>query len=429
MSVALRLRGGLPLAVQILLVLVAALLLAQALSLVSSFLLNPGAARYEMQEVASVLAGKASAKESGYLISQQPDAPKLEEGGWIVPVRAREELADRLDLRPEDIRLYFFAPLTPSFLFEGTGRTFVAGVRTERGWRIVWPEPEPFPSPRERHMLIAFALAFALVTPLVWLGARRVVRPVVRFTEATERLGRDPLAPFSALDGPSEIVRAVRAFNRLQDRLRSFVDGRTVMIGAIAHDLRAPLSRMRFRLEEASDPVRESMLGEIAEMEAMINSALAFVQQASAPGTRQRVDLVALVQSVAADATSIGGDVSYDRLDAASIEGDPLALRRLLANLVDNALKYGERARIALRVEREEAVVEIADRGPGLPETELERVFLPFYRSSNARYSDKRGSGLGLAVSRSIARAHGGDVRLRRDGERFVAELRLPTAP
>ncbi len=304
---------------------------------------------------------------------------------------------------------------------------FIAALKLDDGrWSIVSPAPEGFPNSWQRRVLLWFAISFAVVAPLGWLLARRVVRPIAGFADAAEQLGRDPRAPVLALGGPSEVGRAAHAFNRMQNRLRSFVDDRTAMVGAISHDLRTPLTRMRFRLEDAPDDIREGMELEVAEMEAMINSVLTFIRDASEPGIRERLDLRTIVEDVVEDAVFVGGDVTLEQSEAASVEVDVLGMRRLLSNLVENAVKYGDHAKVRLFKDQNDAVTEISDGGPGLPDEELERVFQPFYRGANARQSDKQGSGLGLAVCRSIARAHGGDVRLMRSTRGLVAQLRVP---
>jgi signal transduction histidine kinase len=201
------------------------------------------------------------------------------------------------------------------------------------------------------------------------------------------------------------------------------------MVGAISHDLRTPLTRLRFRIEEVEeDGIREGMNQEVTEMEAMITSVLAFIRDASTPNARERLDLSILVDDVVQDAAMVGGDVTIERSASAPVEVDVLGMRRLLANLVENALKYGHRARIRVAIRADAAVTEIFDDGPGLPEEELERAFEPFYRASNVADPEKGGFGLGLAVCRSIARAHGGDVRLHHSADGFAAELRLPLA-
>jgi signal transduction histidine kinase len=199
------------------------------------------------------------------------------------------------------------------------------------------------------------------------------------------------------------------------------------MVGAISHDLRTPLTRLRFRIEEIEDDrIREGMTEEVEEMEAMITSVLAFLRDAATPGVRERLDLRTIVDDVVEDAAMVGGDVAVESAAEAPVEVDVLGMRRLLANLVENAVKYGGRTRVRVSIEANEAVADVIDDGLGVPEDDLERVFEPFYRAPDAHSSEKRGSGLGLAVCRSIARAHGGDVRLLRAADGFTAQLRVP---
>jgi len=316
--------------------------------------------------------------------------------------------------------------LAPAPFVEGD---FVAALKLPGGqWAVVQPVPQSFPNSWQRRVLLWFLISFALVTPLGWIFARRVVRPLTGFALAAERLGRDPRAPILALEGPAELGRAAHAFNRMQSRLKSFVDDRTAFVGAISHDLRTPLTRLRFRIEDVPDDLREGMLAEVDEMEQMISSVLNFIRDASEPGTREQIDLSSLVEDVIEDAIFVGKDVTLAQTERTPVEVDALGMRRLLGNLVENAVKYGEKAEVRLFTDEQEAVAEIRDNGPGLPDDELERVFQPFYRAPSARASSKHGTGLGLAVCRSIARAHGGDVKLARGPHGLVAQLRLPLA-
>ena len=328
---------------------------------------------------------------------------------------------------PPPVRQRGLFGLAPSPFVEGD---FIAALRLSDGrWSVVQPAAEPFLNAWQRRVLLWFAIAFAIVAPLGWLFARRMSKPLERFAEAAELLGRDPTAPVLDLDGPAEVGRAAHAFNLMQSRLRSFVSDRTAMIGAISHDLRTPLTRLRFRVEEVEDEkIRDGMVEELEEMEAMIASVLNFIRDASIPGVREKLDLRTIVEDIAEDAAFVGNPVTVDPLPYAPVEVDIMAMRRLFANLIDNAVKYGDRARIRLRIDRGEAYVAVIDEGPGLPEEDLERAFEPFYRSASAEIGGKRGNGLGLAVCRSIARAHGGDVRLYRTSEGFKAELKLPLA-
>ena len=306
---------------------------------------------------------------------------------------------------------------------------FVAALQQPSGeWTIVMPKPDPFPFVWQARIVAWFLVCLTLFGPAGYLFARRLVSPITAFAAAADRLGRDPRASVVELAGPAEIGVAARAFNEMQARLKRYVDDRTTMIGAISHDLRTPLTRIRFKMEGAPPDLRSAVGNDIDQMEAMISAALAFVHDASRPHEREILDLLSVLECVVDDAKSGGGDVALVDVETLAIEGDALALQRLFANLVDNAVKYGRQARVELDADGGDAVVRIVDAGPGLPAGELERVFEPFYRTEPSRNRDTGGIGLGLAVARSVARAHGGDVTLTSGAKGLTAEVRLPLA-
>jgi signal transduction histidine kinase len=315
----------------------------------------------------------------------------------------------------------------PRFELDLVG-AFIAGVRTSDGnWTVVRPAPEPFPNDWQRKVALWLAGCVVLAVPAVWWFARRITAPIQRFAQAAERLGRDPHAPPVALKGPAEIGMAAGAINEMQTRLKRYVDDRTAMVGAISHDLRTPLARIRFKLE-AKTPDRAAILSDVEKMEAMIGSVLAFIRDAAAVDRREDLDLLSVAEVVVDDAALTGGDVQLVDSVPLTVTGDAVALQRLLGNLVDNALKYGGAARVRIREQDRQAVVEIEDDGPGLPSAELARVFEPFYRADASRNLDRGGVGLGLAVARSLARAHGGDVELISKPGGLTARVSLPLA-
>jgi signal transduction histidine kinase len=252
--------------------------------------------------------------------------------------------------------------------------------------------------------------------------------PIGAFASAADRLGRDPNAAPLALTGPAEIRLAARAFDIMQTRLQRYIADRTSMLAAISHDLRTPLARVRFKMERASDELRASVGADLEEMEAMISAVLGFVRHASEVRERGALDLLSVLECAVDDAVAAGGAASLGGAVTVVVEADDLALKRLFANLIDNAIKYGAAADVRLTARDGAAVVEITDRGPGLSDGELERVFEPFYRAEPSRNRETGGMGLGLAVARSIARAHGGDVTLSSTAGGLTAIVRLPLA-
>jgi signal transduction histidine kinase len=231
------------------------------------------------------------------------------------------------------------------------------------------------------------------------------------------------------VDGPAEIERAAQAIQQMQRRLQAYVTDRTQMLGAIAHDLRTPLTRLAFRLESLPEADRILLAGDLAEMEAMARSTLSLARADSRPASRQRLDLGSLAEQAADDLAMTGRRITAEASDMLVVDGDPGELKRLLTNLMENGETYGTDVRVRAWRDGGLAVVDIDDRGPGIPQGELERVFAPFFRLELSRSRETGGTGLGLAVARSIARAHGGDVTLsNRDGGGLRARMTIPLA-
>ncbi len=275
-------------------------------------------------------------------------------------------------------------------------RRFVAARHMSDGsWNIVEREVEGFPNALHRRALLLFALGAATLLPLAWLFARALSAPIRRFSEAARRLGRDPNAPPLPREGPTEMLVAVDSFNSMQARLNRLIQERTHMVGAIAHDLRTPLTRLAFRLEDLPQPLREKVDADILEMKSMVSAALDFIRDRALSGQREPLDFRLLVESVVDDQSDLGHDVVLQSGTPITIAGNPLALRRMVGNLVDNALKYGERARLRLRVANDECILEIDDDGPGIPEQLQQQVFEPFFRLETSRSRDTGGIGLG----------------------------------
>lgn len=303
---------------------------------------------------------------------------------------------------------------------------FEASRRMPDGsWQVVSPGERL--EPWRLFVLVWLVLSALAVAPFAWAMAQRFARPIGAFARAAERLGRDPRAPPIELDGPAEIAEAARAFNDMQARLNRYVDDRATMIAAVAHDLRTPLMRMGLRIEDADPAIRQACEGDIREMQAMISAVMAYVRDSSRIGVRRPLDLRSLAETVVDDAADRGAAVTLEAGEPLVIEADPVALKAMLANLVGNAIKYAGGAEVVIFPRAHEAVIAVRDRGPGIPEEDMERVFDPFFRGERSRNRDTGGMGLGLASARATARAHGGDITLyRRDGGGLCATATLP---
>ncbi|TKK14772.1 two-component sensor histidine kinase [Pseudomonas fluorescens] len=271
----------------------------------------------------------------------------------------------------------------------------------------------------------------ALMILCTWLAVRIAISPLTRLAQAVENL--DPNTHPVHLDeqGPTEVAHAAIAFNAMQARIAAYLRERMQLLAAISHDLQTPITRMKLRAELMDDcGDKDKLWNDLGEMEHLVREGVAYARSVhGAIEESRRTDLDSFLDSLAFDYQDMGKDVQLSGKSNAVIHTRPHALRRVLVNLTDNALKFAGAAQ--LRVEPEEGdslSVTVMDRGPGIAEEELARVIEPFYRVENSRNRSTGGTGLGLAIAQQLAQALGGTLTLRnREGGGLCAELRLPT--
>jgi signal transduction histidine kinase len=199
----------------------------------------------------------------------------------------------------------------------------------------------------------------------------------------------------------------------MQQRLARFISDRTRILTAMSHDLKTPITRLRLRAELLDDEaLRSKFEKDLQEMEAMVTQTLDFMRDSNAREGAQQVDIMTLLESLQSDYRETGNEVEIDGAVAQPLFGRPLALRRCLTNLLDNAIRYGRRATIRIEDSTDQLCLRILDEGPGIPEQELEQAFEPFFRGEASRNRETGGTGLGLGIARNIARAHGGELTL-----------------
>lgn len=281
--------------------------------------------------------------------------------------------------------------------------SWVRFVPPRRSWGL---------SPGARTLLTA---AFGTICALLVaaLASRRLARPVERFARQARRFGADVNAPPMQATGPTEIRLAGQAFNEMQARVQRYVADRTTMLAAISHDLRAPLTRMRLRGEFIEDDEQQRKLfRDVDEMQAMVDASLDFFRDDSEQEPTTRFALSELIETVLDDFRDAGHEVAFDTPGGITYEGRPLTLRRAVANLVDNAINYGVRARVRLRARDTWVEILFDDDGPGIPRELREAVFRPFFRIEGSRNRQTGGVGLGLSAVRSAVRGHGGEIDL-----------------
>ncbi len=276
---------------------------------------------------------------------------------------------------------------------------------------------------------LLLSLAIFVVLGAAAIGA--ITRSLEKLSRAAGQVGSDPDGPPVPEEGPSEVRSVIRAFNDMRLQIRRHLHERSQMLGAISHDLRTPVTRMRLRAEMIDDPaMRARFVRDLEEMDQLAGSTLEFMKSLGEEPLRQAVDVRALVESLCEDWAEAGREVVAHGHPRAPLPAHPQALRRCLENLVDNALRYGQRARIDIEDDGDLLRLRVSDDGPGIPEADLERVFEPWFRVESSRNRETGGTGLGLAIARNIARWHGGDIVLRNGaGGGLVAELCLPRVP
>jgi signal transduction histidine kinase len=356
----------------------------------------------------SAIATAFNANLPGFHIAFSEPGIAVRDGGY--PVYFRSRLPAGVEVEAHDVDKQFSGSLHD-------GQKFVLSALTRH---------PGFP----RFVIVSLGfVAISLFVFSLW-AALSLTRPLTNFANAAESFGLDSVPAQLAETGPAEVRKATRAFNRMQRRIAEMVSQRTRMLTSVSHDLRTPITRMRLRAEYIeSSETKAKLLRDLDQMEAMVGGCLDYLrggfQQEMAP-----LDLASLLQSVADEFVDVGADVRYDGVDHVIVLGSPDDLQRAFSNLIDNSVKYGESPEVRLLESDEAAVVEVVDKGPGIPQEKRETMLEPFERgdlgsSSNA----SEGFGLGLAIARAIVEAHGGRLTLdERTGGGLIARVSLPKA-
>ncbi|GGC65013.1 ATP-binding protein [Undibacterium terreum] len=286
--------------------------------------------------------------------------------------------------------------------------------------------------PMSPWLLPLLLLQLALLAAFSWLCVRLATRPLAQLAHAADALGPDLNPSRLPEDGPAEVARAASAFNAMQDRIATYMKERMQILAAISHDLQTPITRMRLRADLMDDSEERTTLARnLREMEDLVREGVTYARTLHG----------AAEQAVRLDPDALLGSLIYDYVDAAapvSLRGSigksmllrPVALRRILTNLIDNALKYGGNAEIVAQTLADGGVaISVMDNGPGIPEEKLETVFQPFYRLEGSRNRSSGGTGLGLAIARQLAQAINAGLELRnRAGGGLEARLVLPAS-
>ncbi|KLE32160.1 hypothetical protein AAW01_07260 [Aurantiacibacter gangjinensis] len=314
-------------------------------------------------------------------------------------------------------------------------RWVIAGRQTANGrWSIArTPEPRRGDGPL-RAMIFQSLVLYAVLVGGLALLLRRITRPLAQLTRRVENFSGSgtPPAPMEPV-GPDDTRRLIAAHNAMEQRIAALLDEKDVMLGAIGHDLKTPLAALRVRIENVeNDAERAKMAAGIEDITSSLDDILSLARVGRPSDPLEKTDLSALVASVVAEYEDMGRNVALGETPRIVMDLRSTWLRRALRNLISNALRYGNQARVSLSREGETAIIRIADKGPGIPDDQIAAMLEPFTRGEASRNRATGGAGLGLTLARAIAEQHGGSLhlanRIDEDGRvaGLLAELRLP---
>ena len=354
-------------------------------------------------------------------IAERIAAGLAEQGIAALQVRAAV-----VRISPGDRRLSDIGPRRARWL-RRNGAELVIAVQRPDEWLVLhsnWPRGDRFLV--GRLIFQTLVLYIVVLLPVLWI-ARRIARPLRALAAASAGFRPGDSQPLTE-QGPGDVRAVIAAHNALTARVGGMLDEKDRMLGAIGHDLRTPLAALRVRIENVDDDEdRTRMAGIIDEMSGTLEDilSLARIGKPSEPVTE--VDLAALVDAVVDDFRDLDQPVEAEEAPRLLIRLRPTLMRRAVRNLVENAVKYAGAAEVRLLAEPGRAIIEVADRGPGIPVDGREAVFGAFTRIEHSRNRETGGIGLGLALARAIVRDAGGEVVLGdRDGGGLTARIVLP---
>ncbi len=276
---------------------------------------------------------------------------------------------------------------------------------------------------------LSFGITSAFILILVlWFVLTRLIGPLRNLSNAAERLGRgEEVAELQSI-GPSEVRDLTKAFNRMQARLTRFVADRTQLLAALGHDLRSPLTAIRVRAEMVDDDeTRERIVSSVEEMQEMVDATLSFARGMATTELSETVDLGRFLNTLCLELLETGSNLTFNLSETAFTRVRSTQMRRALRNVIENAVRYGNRADISLSVQNGTVRILIADQGPGIESDALEKVFEPFVRLETSRSRETGGTGLGLPIAKTIIQAHGGNITLENRPEGgLLAIIELP---
>ena len=278
-----------------------------------------------------------------------------------------------------------------------------------------------------QNTLVYILIVTLLISAILFWSLRKITMPLAQLTLAATRLGRGQKVSTIEQQGPDDIKNTIAAFNQMNVRLEHFVSERTHMLAALSHDLRTPLTSMRLRVEMLDESIeREKLLESLNDMQQMSETTLAFISKGNEQENTVRIDIAALLSSVCEDLIDIGKSVEFEYEQAIILACRATSLKRTFRNLIENAIKYGKCAEVRIKQQDNNIFITIQDKGPGIPDKHLKKVFEPFYRIESSRSRDTGGIGLGLSIVQQNINSHGGKIALRNNDIGLQVIITLP---
>jgi len=283
--------------------------------------------------------------------------------------------------------------------------------------------------PLAHWLPVVLLVQLLLLVLCSWFAVRLAIRPLVHLAQAVDALDPNRKEPRLKETGPIEVAYAATAFNAMRDRIAHYLEERVQILAAISHDLQTPITRMKLRAEMADDGAeKDKLLQDLTEIERLVHEGVAYARSAHGDAEPpSRIDIGSFTDSLVFDYQDTGRAVTLTRKVNAAIVTRPHALRRILSNLIENALKFAGEAEVSVdKIDGDRIAIRVLDRGPGIPDDQLDAVLQPFVRLEQSRNRGTGGTGLGLAIAHQLALAIGGTLTLRnRDHGGLSAEITL----
>jgi signal transduction histidine kinase len=359
---------------------------------------------------------------------------RLERRNYKYVLRAMPSGDPKLSFLAEQIRASLAAALGPEYPLHatavpGSAERIQIQTHLHDGDPLVI-ELTPSAMPLSAWLPLLLLLQLAVLAGCTWLAVRQATRPLARLAQAADSLGPDLKSERLKEDGPLEVARAAAAFNAMQARIAEYLAERAQILAAVSHDLQTPITRMRLRADLMDDDIQqEKLYRDLDAMQALVQEGIAYARSAQSVVEPARpLDIDALLESMVYDYHDAGKTVRLSGRLGRPIISRPNALRRIVSNLLDNALRFAQDVEIAVDSEASDCVsINVLDNGPGIPEDQLTAVLTPFYRVENSRSRDSGGTGLGLAIVNQLVTGLGGTLILsNRDCGGLRAQVAIP---